>query len=262
MDNDEILALYDWQLRIEIEFPGVQKEAFPNLVRFVRPAPGMNYVSYSRLDEADMDAAIQEQIAFFSQMDQPFSWHVYDHDWPLTLKDRLVAHGFVPDDDPDAVMVLDLAENTPDLLEAVDFDVRQVTGRDQLDDVTQVEEQVWGGDFAWLKGRLAPHLEIPDYLNVYVAYVEGQPACTGWIYYHPKGQFAGLFGGATVAEFRNRGLYFAMLATRLGEAIKRGYRFVTTGASPMSQPILTKNGFHTVTSAHAFEWGGNLDAKV
>ena len=55
---------------------------------------------------------------------------------------------------------------------------------------------------------------------------------------------------------------YGAAADALGESIKRGYRFVTTGVSPMSQPILTKNGFHTVTYAYAFEWGGNLDAKV
>jgi hypothetical protein len=73
MNTDELLALYDKEQRIEIEYPGVQKAAFPDLVRFVRPAPCMNYVSYSRLDEASMDVTIQQQIAFFSQMDQPFS---------------------------------------------------------------------------------------------------------------------------------------------------------------------------------------------
>lgn len=261
MDIDEILATYDRQLRIEIEIPGLQKEVTSNLVRFVRPAPGMNYVSYSRLDEREMDTVIQEQIAYFSQMDQPFSWHVYDHDLPQTIKERLVANGFVPDDDPDAVMVLDLAE-APSAIEApVDFKVRQVGQKADLDDVTLVEQAVYGGDFAWLKGRLGPHLEIPGYLSVYVAYVDGQPACTGWIYFHPRAQFASLFGGATVAEYRQRGLYSAVLAVRLSEAIRREYKFVTTGASAMSRPILAKNGFHTITYAHDYEWGGYFKSR-
>jgi len=37
-------------------------------------------------------------------MNQPFSWHVCDHDSPPRLKERLLAHGFAPDDDPDAIM--------------------------------------------------------------------------------------------------------------------------------------------------------------
>jgi len=259
MDQQDLLALYDAQLRIEIEYPGVRKEAFPQLVRFIKPAPGMNYVSYSRLDKANLDAIIQEQIAYFSTMDQPFSWHVYEHDTPPDLKDRLLAHGFAPDDDPDAVMVLEAQEASPALLSPVAIDIRRITQRDQLDDVVQIEAQVWGGDFGWLKQRLGDHLEIPDYLSVYVAYVDGQPACSSWIYFHPHNQFAGLFGGATLPAFRARGLYTAVLAIRVQEARRRGYRFSTTGASPMSRPILARNGFRLLTYAYAYEWKGRSE---
>lgn len=257
MDRHELLALYDTQLRIDIEYPRVRKETLPHLVRFIRPVPGMNYVSYSRLDEHDLDAVIQEQIAYFAPLNQPFSWHVYDHDSPPGLTDRLLAHGFAPDDDPDAIMVLDAQDASPALLTPVTIDVRRITQRDQLDEVVQIEAQVWGGDFSWLKQRLGEHLEIPDYLSVYVAYVDGQPACSSWVYFHAHSQFAGLFGGATLPAFRQRGLYTAALAVRVQEAIRRGYRFLATGASPMSQPILAQNGFHLLTHLHAYEWHGN-----
>jgi len=256
MDKQDLLALYDTQLRIEIEYPGVRKEAFPHLVRFIKPAPGMNFISYSRLNEADLDAVIQEQVAYFAPMPQPFSWHVCDHDSPPDLKDHLMAQGFAPDDDPDAVMVLDVPDALPALLAPVTLDVRRVTQRDQLDEVVQIESQIWGGDFGWLKQRLGEHLEIPDYLSVYVAYVDGQPACSGWVYFHPRSQFAGLFGGATLPAFRQRGLYTAVLAVRVQEAIRRGYRFLATGASPMSQPILAHNGFRLLTHLYACEWQG------
>jgi hypothetical protein len=128
-----------------------------------------------------------------------------------------------------------------------------------LDDVVQVEAQVLGGDFGWLKQRLSQHLEIPDYLSVYVAYVDEQPACSGWIYFHPHSQFAGLFGGATLPTYRQRGLYTAVLAVRVQEAVRRGIRFLATGASPMSQPILARNGFRLLTYAHALEWKGGIE---
>ena len=62
MDKQERLTLYDTELRIG-EYPRVRKETFPHLVRFIKPAPGMNTISYSRLDEDELDAVIQEQIA-------------------------------------------------------------------------------------------------------------------------------------------------------------------------------------------------------
>jgi len=65
-----------------------------------------------------------------------------------------------------------------------------------------------------------------------------------------------LFGGATLPTYRKRGLYTAVLAVRVQEAIRRGYRFLATGASPMSHPILAQNGFRLLTYAHAYEWKG------
>ena len=134
--------------------------------------------------------------------------------------------------------------------------MRRITERDQLDDVIRVEEQVWGRNFDWIKTRLGNHLEIPGYLSVYVAYVEGQPACSGWVYYHLNSQFASLWGGSTVPAYRQRGLYTAVLAARVQEAIRRGYRFLAIDASPMSRPIVAKHCFQLLTYAHACEWKG------
>jgi len=254
MNREDLLALYDQQLRIEIEIPGMRKETFPGLVRFVRPAPGMNFIQFSRLEETEVDAVIQEQIDYYLPMEQPFEWKVCDHDLPSNLKERLMALGFAPDDDPDAVMVLDLEEASPALLEPVQGDVRLLTRREQLDDVVHIEEQVLGGSFAWLKERLGNHLEISGYLNVYAAYVEDRPVSAGWIFFNRNCQFASLYGGSTVPEMRKRGLYTSLVAVRAQEAIRRGYRFLITGASPMSRPILQKIGFTWLTTSHGCEW--------
>ncbi len=244
MNSREFLSVFDREQRIEIEFPGVRKESSAHIVRFVRNAPGMNFILYSRLDESNVDRVIEEQIAYFTQMDQPFEWKVYAHDIPADLKDRLLAHGF-ESEDPESVMILELSKAAPTLLEPIRADVRQVTHQDQLEDVIEVEEQVWGEDFGWIRDRLGRDLDIPGYLSVYAAYVEGIPACSGWIYFHPKSQFATLWGGSTVPEFRNRGLYSAVLATRTQAAIQRGFRFLAIDASAMSRPIVER---------HACKW--------
>jgi GNAT superfamily N-acetyltransferase len=107
----------------------------------------------------------------------------------------------------------------------------------------------------WITENLAADLEAPGYLSVYAAYVAGQPACAGWIYFHPNGQFADLWGGSTVPEHRGRGLYTAVLAARVQEAAARGYRFLTIDASPMSQPIVARYGFRLLTMAWECKWG-------
>ena len=148
MNRQALLGLYDTQLRIGLEQPGIRKDVFSQLVRFIRSAPGMNVVSYSHLDETDLDAIIEEQVGYFSQLNQPFPWHVCDHDKPTGLKDRLVAHGFEPEDDPDAVLVLDVQEAAPALIAPISAEIRPVTRREGLGDVVWVEQVVLGATSA------------------------------------------------------------------------------------------------------------------
>jgi hypothetical protein len=260
MNTAEILALYDQKQRIAIEYPGTIKEITPHVVRFTRPAPGMNFILYHSLDGADSAAVIAEQVAHFAPLGQPFTWKIFAHDGPAGLAERLIEAGFVADDDPGMVMVLDLAADPAPpasaLPEPTGVEIRQISRRDQLDDVIQIMEQVWGGSFAWIKQRLGDHLEIPGYLSVYAAYVDGQPACASWIYFSSRSQFASLWGGSTIERYRKRGLYTALLARRVGEARERGYRFLIIDASPMSQPIVASHGFQKLTVQVDYEWRG------
>jgi len=254
MDQPELLALFDQEQRIAITYTGTRKEVQPELVRFVRPAPGMSFIRYSRCAQADLAPAIQAQIAYFTRINQPFTWKVYAHDSPPNLAEQLVAAGFVRDDDSAAVMLLDLRAVPDSLLAPVSADIRRITARERLAAVIAVEEQVWGGDFGWMTRRLGDDLAIPEYLSMYVAYVDDRPACAGWIFFHPRSQFAGLWGGSTVAAYRQRGLYTAILATRVQEARQRGYRYLIVECGPMSLAIVRNHGFQRLTEVWDYEW--------
>jgi hypothetical protein len=255
MDTASLLRLFDKELRIEIEHHGMVKETLPEVVRFSRPAPGTNFVLYSNLDENNADRVIQEQIARFGPTGQPFHWDLFDHDQPADLRQRLMAHNFVPQD-RDAVMALDLGAAPATLLAPVTADVRRLTSQAELADVIEVEEKVWGGSFGWIYQRLGDHMEVPGYLSVYVAYGDGQPACAAWIYFHRGSHFASLWGGATRPEWRRSGLYTAVLARRVQEAIERGFRYLTIDASAMSQPIVARHSFQLLTYIQGFVWQG------
>ena len=259
MDIQEVLALYDKEQRREIQFPGMRRDVLPGLVRYVRPLPGMSFVLYSGLDETTADAAIEEQIAYFRSEGLIFEWKAYRHDRPADLARRLVAHGFEAEE-PDAIMVLDVAHAPPGLLAfpasgSQSVDVRRLSDPARLADVVAVSEAVWGQDFTWMYERLGGHMALANYLSVYVAYVEGQPAAAGWVYFD-EGSFASLWGGSTVAEHRGRGLYTALLAARVREAYARGVRYLTIDAGHMSRPIVARHGFEVITYATACEWKG------
>jgi GNAT superfamily N-acetyltransferase len=170
------------------------------------------------------------------------------------LKERLLAHGFEAEES-EALVVLDLEAGPTALLQPVTHDVRRITNLDKLSDVAIIYEGVWQEDFTFLHERLANDLRHdPDHICVYAAYVDGMPASSAWIYFHEGSQFASLWGGSTLPAYRKRGLYSALLAARAQEAHRRGVRFLTVDASPMSRSILQSFGFQWLTTIYPCKW--------
>ncbi len=254
MDIQAIRAIYDREQRIDIEYPDARREALPGLVRGVGLVHPSSSIIYTNLSADAVDAAIEEQITYFSGLGHEFEWKVYDYDQPLDLKDRLAARGFELEE-AEAILVLDLETAPPALFEPKDTDIRAITEPAQLRDITRVLTEVWGEEDKELEDRLAAMLrDHPEQIGIYAAYVDGQPASSGWILLLPGTQFASLWGGSTLAEHRGRGLYSGLLAVRARAAREQGRRFLTVDASPMSRPILEKFGFQCIGKAYPCHW--------
>ncbi len=256
MNTNNLLVRYDKDLRIRVAYPEARKEVTGDVVRIIRKAPGMNVVAFTFANESTLHDVIHREVDYFTPMNQPFTWKVYDHDLLPNLKDELASHGFAIDEDPAAVMVLDINKASSELLQPIKADIRRVTDVDGLKDVIYVLDQVWGGHNTWVNERLGGHLQVPGYLSVYVAYVNGQPASIAWTYF-PRGQFATLFAGSTIAEYRKQGLYTSLLATRVQEIRERNYQYAVVETGSMSKPIVEKHGFQHLTTVNDFEWKGN-----
>ena len=256
MNKNNLLVRYDKDLRLRIMYPEARKEITKDVVRIIRNAPGMNVVAFTFANESKLDTVIDREVDYFTPMQQPFTWKVYDHDLLPSLKDKLIARGFERDDDPADVMVLDVKKAQGSLFQPVATDIRRIDTFEGLKDVIRVLDQVWGGHNTWVNDRLGRHLQIPGYLSVYAAYVEDQPVSIAWTYF-PRGHFATLFAGSTIAEYRKQGLYTSLLSTRLKEIRERGYRFAVVEAGAMSKPIVARHGFQQLTTVYDYEWKRN-----
>ena len=255
MKHHDLLVLFDREQRREVTYPGFRREVLVDLVRMtpIKPPYDEGAVIYSCLAEATADAAIAGQIAHFEALGYGFEWKTYSHDTPHDLPDRLLRLGFEAEE-PESVMVVDLIE-APELVELSPVEgVRLLTDPEDIREVVSVLARVWGEEDVWLGPVLASEMaETPDLLRIYVAYVNGVPASTAWIRYHPGSSFASLWGGSTVPDHRGRGLYRALLSARARDAHERGVRYLTVDAGPMSRPILERSGFRFLTSAQAFK---------
>jgi GNAT superfamily N-acetyltransferase len=253
-DLTAIRDLYDQDQRRNLREPDLLREELPNLVRFVSRTGGRGIVLYSHLHEAEADAAIRGQIAYFAGLGQSFEWKVFAHDTPPDLRERLRAHGFQIGA-PEAVMVFDAAAAPPVLLRPPCGDLRRISDPAELADVIAIEDEVWSEDHSWISQRFGPHLrDETGYVAMFVAYAGGRPASTAWMTFSSGSRFAGLWGGSTLVEHRGRGLYSDLLAARVQEARRRGVRFLTVDASPMSRPILERHGFQVVSWAYECVW--------
>lgn len=256
MSNLEWLRTeYDKYMRREFEEAGTERQIDNHTIRYVMPAIDFGFVLYSDLTAQTADAAIQAQIAHFSELGIPFEWKYFDYDQPDDLPERLIKHGFVAEP-AEAVMVLDI-ENVPARLTTpVTADVRQLT-RETLTDADSVHMAVWGEQDKTLPSKRALHIweQAPESLSLYVAYIDDQPVAYARLEIQPDNPFAYLWAGATLPQFRGRGLYTALVATRLQAAHARGCRYITVDAMPdTSMPIVQKLGFQRLALSIPFQW--------
>ncbi|WP_236241292.1 GNAT family N-acetyltransferase [Streptomyces sp. CC228A] len=245
MDHATVLALYDRTMRRGAvpDGPGARVERDGDVVRQTGPAHAWNGVLWSGLTAATADGAIAAQIRHYTDLGLAFEWKLHDHDAPHDLAERLRAAGFRPEPEEALMVAESAALATPPVLPD-GITLLAVTRPAQVRLVTEVHEEAFGTDAERLRVRLMEQLDArPDAVAAVVALDGGRPVSSARLELTPGGDFAGLWGGGTVPEWRGRGLYRALVAHRARIAAERGYRHLLVDASDMSRPILRRLGF-------------------
>lgn len=250
MRTDEVRDLYDRAMREHArpEGPGVEVERSGPLVRQVGGPEDWNGIVWSdpELDAAGAEAAIRAQIGHYTALGhQEFEWKLYSHDRPADLGDRLRAAGFAPDP-PETLLVapVEALTSLPGARLPGGVALRPVTDAAGVELMALAHERAFGTDAGRLRHQVLTRLErAPEDFVALVATAGGEPVSSARMELHPGTPFAGLWGGGTVAEWRGRDLYRALVAHRAAVAAERGYRYLQVDATDMSAPILTRLGF-------------------
>ena len=257
VDTTALLAAYDAHMRMP---PG----AVPSGVTYEHDGPILRVVGAHQgriraprdvgVTGAELDRLIARQQDYFRARGQGVEWKLRAHDLPADLPERLVAAGFVPEEP--ATVLLGLAEEVaaePVLPGGVVL--RQVSEADDLRRIADQQAEVWGFDCSWVADDLIARVSAdPGQITILVAEAGERFACTAWAVYHPGTEFVALLGGTTLPDWRGRGLYHAMLAARARAAVARGFRLLHVDASPASEPILRRCGFHEITTSTHYHW--------
>src|SRR5579875_1326127 len=211
MDTTAILELFDDQMR-----RGAAPEG-------LHVGDGWSAVLW-RPPDGDVEAL----VARMRELRGHVEWKYYSHDGP-ELRERLLAAGLVPDDE-ETVLVAEAASIPPP---PPDVDLRE-----EPEVFSELALRVFG------RGSASG---FPESGKAVVAYVDGEPVSGGRVDLEPGVDFAGLFGGITLPEYRGRGLYRATVARRAELARERGFRYVYVDAAETSRPILERLGFVRLT---------------
>ena len=259
-DAADMLARYDAQLRTVVPDPlpeGLRIERDGPLVRYIGypNGGGIGYRDLDGIEGTELDDLIARQIQAFAERGEAFEWKSHGHDRPADLPDRLLAHGFEPED-LETIVIASVAAITREASPPDGLSLREVGERADFDRIGAMEDAIWrDGRTGWLADSLEKERAAdPDALTIVVAESAGEVVCAGWVRFVAGTEFATLWGGGTLPEWRRRGIYRALVAYRANLAAARGFRFLQVDASSESRPVLERMGFVAVTTTTPYIW--------
>ncbi|MEZ4671028.1 MAG: N-acetyltransferase [Anaerolineae bacterium] len=250
----QLRALYDQDQRRNFVEPDVRREDTTHTIRQINLRGTFSFLLYADLTADNAEQVISDEIAYFESIGHDFEWKTFSHDALPDLVDRLRARGFETEE-PETIMILDMNSMVEKLRQPITHDIRRITDSVDIDPLIDVASMVFGEDLQRMGQRLKWELSnYPDYISLYVAYVDGIPVASARAYFPTGSPFASLWGGGTLEAYRGRGVYTALVAARVQEALSRDRRFLTIDASPMSRPIVEKLGFVPISVSTPCQW--------
>jgi hypothetical protein len=255
--TDDLLALHDDQIR------GTVADRMPSSWRATRDGPAIRVTTATQglvfardldhLTGAEVDALIARTRDFFAARGESVEWKTYGHD-RADLTGRLARAGFAPDPRETVVIgpaaALVEAGTTPD-----GVTIAATTDPADLRAIAALESTVWNADWSWLADDLADRIRsTPDHLVILTAKAGDHVVSAAWLMVMAGTRFAALWGGSTLAGWRRRGIYRALVAQRARIAVERGVDYLMVDASDDSRPILERLGLHAVTTTTPWIW--------
>lgn len=257
MSPDELLAEFRRQVRLtdsDVD-PSLVSER-DGLVRRSYPAdPAADEAMIESpeglgVSEVEIGRAIAAQVAFFRRRGQRVEWKTYADDEPADLVSRLVAAGFVAQDE-EVLLLGRAADLTAGATAPAGIRLREFSSPQDWERVRRLKDSVWGAEHTWIIDAMREEQEREPALlrSVLAEEIDGECRVVSYatLRLTPGSDFAGLWGGTTLASHRGRGLYRALTAYRAGVALAAGCPYVRVDTSPDSRPILIRLGLHAVT---------------
>lgn len=224
----------------------------PIVRRFGGGRPGfIDYRDLGGLDGDVLDTFIQQQRDFYAARNEQVEWKYHDYDLPTDLPQRLTQLGFEPDDE-EMILIGEAKDLAVDTAPPDGITIREVDQRDDDERIAAMSGAVWNADHSWLIDALGDVRALGGV--VLTAEADNEVVSAAWLQVANGTDFAGLWGGSTLKEWRGRGIYRALVAHRAKIAVAQGFRYLQVDASEDSRPILARLGLVPVAMTTPYNW--------
>lgn len=250
-----LLKAYDTFLRTAAEVVGAKSVEREGPLWIAKFTDDQLFVTYASLEGFDIPALVS---SVRGRLDTDLTlteaeWKTRSHDDAPGLEAALLAAGFRKDED-ESVMLGEAA-----MLTGVDapegINIRRVHDAREIRAALEMQDAVFGGTYApRLYTELTRRIADGDLLEVWVAESNGRVISAGRIEPVPGTPFAGVWGGATLPEYRGRGVYRALTSARVQSVRRHGVLYVHSDSSEASRPILERSGLTRVTTTTPYRW--------
>jgi hypothetical protein len=252
------LDAYDRQLRSDADSsPSGATRHGP--LRFSVYPGGMGFITYADLggaDEAGIARLVDAALAHFAGIDGIVSveWKTRQHDQAPGLYEALEGRGFVAED-PESIMIGEAALLAGEVTAPDGVDIRRAVTAEDVWAMEEMQGAVFE-DSQWRSRAEATvqRLRDGDDVELWIAVAGGRVVSAGRLEPVAGTDFAGLWGGATLPEWRGRGIYRALTAERARSALARGKTYLQSDSTEFSRPILERSGLVKVSTTTPYVW--------
>jgi GNAT superfamily N-acetyltransferase len=255
VDLPAVLAAFDEQMRRRpVAGPGVRVEADERLTRTVGTDGSWAAVVWSDLTTGDADEVIAAEVA---RATGSLEWKLYAHDQPADLPERLRAAGLTPEP-VETLMVAEIGDLDLPVAEPAGVRLVDVDDPSGVAVMLAVHDQVFGPGTTHpgvVEAVRTALVQRPRPIQAVIACAGDVAISAGRVEFHDGTDFASMWGGGTLPEWRGRGVFRALVGRRAVLARDRGFRYLQVDAVPASRLILERMGFHPLAETTPWMYG-------
>ncbi len=133
--------------------------------------------------------------------------------------------------------------------------LRRVTAEADVRAMSAMQDKIFGDPVSdEMANALLRRLAFDDGMELWVAEAQGRIVSAGRLEPVRGTNFAGIWGGATLKEWRGRGIYRALTASRARSALRMGKTLINSDSTECSRPILERSGLVKVSTTTPYRW--------